>query len=241
MNGEIRPRLADIDPDIVARFRAVLLDVVCRLLDNDRIADPAIRPLPGCSPYIVGPAVTVAGSPGDFTSAIAATAVARRGDVILVSSGDGASFPVWGGGLTFAADALGCEGVAIDGTVVDSRFILECRTPVFCRGSSVRHTTPPPAGSVNVPIVWGGVAVAPGDLVLGDRDGLCILPRDRMLAILIEAEETTARIRDSLAHMRATGDSLFDLYGGRTFTAAAGMVWVGDHADMTAQTAPVSG
>jgi len=225
MTGTVFPRLADVDPDIVARFRGVLLDVVCRLLDNGQIADSAIRPLGGRSPHIVGPAVTVAASPGDFTSAIAATAVARRGDVILVTGGDGSSFPCWGGGLTFAADAVGCEAIAVDGTVVDSRFILECTTPVFCRGSSLRHTTTPPAGSVNVTMVWGGVTVEPGDLVLGDGDGICIIPRARMLEILLQAEEITARILGGLAHMRATGDSLFDLYGGRNFTDAAGMTW----------------
>jgi len=226
MSARIYPRAGDIDPKIIARFRGVLLDVVCRLLDNDRIADPAIKPLGAGRPSIIGPAVTVAAAPGDFTSAIVATAVAKRGDVILVSGGGSDSFPCWGGGLTFAADALGCEGVAIDGTVVDSRFILDCATPVFCRGSSLRHTTMRPAGSVNVPIVWGGVAAEAGDLVLGDRDGICILPRSRMLEILVQAEETSGRIRESLAHMRVTGDSLFDLYGGRGFTDAAEMTWV---------------
>jgi 4-hydroxy-4-methyl-2-oxoglutarate aldolase len=85
--------------------------------------------------------------------------------------------------------------LAIDGCVRDSEEIIHMGFPVFCRGTCIRGTTKGVLGSVNLPILFGEVIVNPGDLVLGDDDGLVIVPRLEMEKVLaasrkrVEAEK----------------------------------------------------
>jgi 4-hydroxy-4-methyl-2-oxoglutarate aldolase len=84
-------------------------------------------------------------------------------------------------------------GLAIDGCVRDSAEILEMGFPVFCRGTCMRGTVKGTLGRVNQPILFGQVLVNPGDLVLGDDDGLVIVPRAEMEAVLKASRERVAK------------------------------------------------
>jgi 4-hydroxy-4-methyl-2-oxoglutarate aldolase len=210
--------------EIIARYRNVRIDAVARAIDPARIADPAIKPVHGL-PHVVGPALTVATHGGDPRMAILAIGAARPGDVILIAAGGDTRSFGWGGGLTLSADAAGCEAVAIDGLAVDKAAIVACTTPVYARGVSLRSVPAETAGSIAVPVDFGGVAVAPGDLVIGDADGLCIIPAADLVDVLERAEAETARVAANVELISGSGRTIFDLRGGKEFAASLGLTW----------------
>jgi regulator of RNase E activity RraA len=211
-------------PDLIERYRRVRIDAVARLIDSAQIADPAIKPLHGL-PHVVGPALTVATVGGDPRMAILAIGAARRGDIILIAAGGDANSFGWGGGLTLSADAVGCEAVAIDGLAVDKAAIVACTTPVYARGVSMRSVPARGAGSIAVPVSFGGVSVAAGDLVIGGADGLCFVPAADLMAVLEQAEAESARIAANIELIKAGDRTIFDLRGGIAFSASLGLTW----------------
>jgi 4-hydroxy-4-methyl-2-oxoglutarate aldolase len=84
-------------------------------------------------------------------------------------------------------------GLAIDGCLRDSAELLELGFPVFCRGTCIRGTTKGTLGRINHPILFGEVVVNPGDLVLGDDDGIVIVAQAEMEAVLKAARERVAK------------------------------------------------
>lgn len=102
---------------------------------------------------------------------------------------------IWGSGLTTSAKNIGVEAVIVDGAVLNTNIILDRQLPVFCRGSHPAHGTRDKPGSVNVPVSCGGVIVNPGDLILGDMDGVLVVPRADALKIAVACDERTARRR----------------------------------------------
>ena len=90
--------------------------------------------------------------------AIIATGAAQPGDVIVMAANSDLEGHTWGSGLTLSAKNVGCEGVVVDGLVIDSDSILALQVPVFCRGSTLRSKGTEELGSVNVPVVCGGAA-----------------------------------------------------------------------------------
>lgn len=174
----------------------------------------AIRPLGSAS--IAGPALTVSTLPGNNLLIHRALATARPGDVLVValteSGGDGHEFGYWGDILTTAAIERGVAGLVIDGCVRDVKAINTLGFPVFCRGTAIRGTTKAPVGEVGGTVRIGRICIAPGDLVIGDSDGVVAIPAAAakdMLA-LAEARETKERgIVDELKKGRTT----MELYG----------------------------
>jgi 4-hydroxy-4-methyl-2-oxoglutarate aldolase len=116
--------------------------------------------------------------------------------------------------------------VVVDGSVVDTTSILSHAVPVFARGATFAHGDNRTPGSVNIPIVCGGVLIQPGDIVLGELDGIIVVPRVDAEAVLVAAEEKTARLRTIAARLRETGETLLDVNGGRGMISDAGVQWV---------------
>lgn len=213
-------------PEIVARFRRIVREVVTEHLGKSRIMDPAIKALVGRPWDIVGPAVTVDLDSFDHLMCIAALGVARRGDVIVVAAHGHTGQAVWGSGLTTSARNLGIEAVVVDGAVLNANIILEREVPVFCRGTHPAHGTREKPGSVNVPVSCGGVVVQPGDLILGDLDGLIVVPRADAAQIAAACEERTALLLKNRAAMLGQGQTFFELVGGRQTIERAGVQWI---------------
>jgi 4-hydroxy-4-methyl-2-oxoglutarate aldolase len=214
------------DAAIIARYLALKFEIVSGLVPPAQRVDPAIRSLASRDWLFAGPAITVAPQGTDSLPCVAAIGVARPGDVILVAAGGDCGTLAWGGGLTLSAEKRGCAGIAVDGAVIDSRTILQGGLPVFCRASTLGHPVTNRPGSVNVPVLFGGVTVSPGDLVLGDLDGILIVPKADISAILAPAEARRAQIQAALAKIEGTPDTIFDLYGGKQAMIAAGMDWI---------------
>lgn len=182
--------------------------------------DSAIKPL-APDMVVAGPALTVDTRPGDNLAIHHAVTLARPGDVLVVDAKGFTEAGPWGDVLTLYAQQVGIAGLVIDGSVRDSRGIVALGLPVFSRGVSIKGSGKHQPGAVNRTITCGGVRVAPGDLVVGDADGVVVVPgadADRVQERCAERERAEAGFRDALR----AGKSLVDLLGLRDRIADLG-------------------
>jgi len=196
-----------VDAALLARLRALdtttLSDASGGAL---RVADPGLRPV-GTAAALLGPAVTVAAD-DDLMPVLEGLAAAGAGDVLVIDTG-GAQRAV--AGELFGHEALrrGLAGIVIDGLCRDSAELARLPLPVWVRGRAPRASPALARPRGPVAIRCGGVAVAPGDLVMGDDDGLLVAADDELAAVLERAEE----IQAAEAAIRAAvsrGESLFE-------------------------------
>ncbi|KUK14264.1 MAG: 4-hydroxy-4-methyl-2-oxoglutarate aldolase [bacterium] len=141
---------------------------------------------------VCGTAVTVQCGPGDNLMLHKALEVAQEGDVIVAVTGGAYEYGYWGELMTVSALARGIAGLVIDGCIRDSEEIVKMEFPVFCRGFSIRGTTKEILGLINYPITLGGVVVNPGDIVLGDNDGIVIVKKEDAKDVLEKALKRVA-------------------------------------------------
>lgn len=141
---------------------------------------------------LCGPALTVAAPPGDNLIIHYALTLARPGDVLVVDAKGFTEAGPWGDLMTTAARARGITGLVIDGCVRDGEAIRDMGFAVFARGTSMKGTTKMLPGQVNVPIVCATVPVAPGDVVLGDDDGVVVIPQAEAAEALERARKREA-------------------------------------------------
>lgn len=163
---------------------AVISDVMNRM--NSMIADikPIIEDVD-----IAGPAVTVQCIVGDNLIIHKAIYVAQPGDVLVVDVRGHKDTSVWGNVMTQACKVRGIEAVVIDGTIRDLRQNRKERFPIFCRGAVPAGSQKSWGGNINVPIQCGGACVEPGDIIIGDDDGVVVVPRNIAEKVLKEAKE----------------------------------------------------
>lgn len=148
--------------------------------------DSGIKPIDPRS-RIVGPALTVDTRPADNLMLHYALLKARPGDVLVVDAKGFLEAGPWGDVLTAAALKVGLAGLVINGAVRDADAIVEMGFPVFCRGLCIKGTGKVHAGKINVPVCIGDVVIRPGDIVVGDRDGLVIVSADEVEFVLARA------------------------------------------------------
>lgn len=147
----------------------------------------------GLQPYhkpgektMAGTAVTARSRGGDNLTYLRALEFCRPGDVLVVDAGADLNNAVVGGILTFYAATIGLSGVVIDGAIRDVAEIRANEFPVYARGVTHRGPYKDGPGEINVPITVGGMVVNPGDIVVGDQDGLLAIPQDGGVPELIE-------------------------------------------------------
>jgi 4-hydroxy-4-methyl-2-oxoglutarate aldolase len=130
-----------------------------------------------------------------------AYAYAEAGDVIVADCSGGYEAGYWGDLLTTGAMKRGIAGLVIDGCVRDADEIEALGFPVFCRGLCIKGTGKDPEGSLNEPITIGEVTIYAGDIIVGDRDGVVVIPKARIKEAIEKAtarEEKEARTRAEL-------------------------------------------
>ena len=180
-------------------------------------ATRGIRPMMERWDNIAGPAVTMklvpAGSvPQKTHLGVHAIEAARSGDVIVVDNAGRMDSSCWGGILANGAKYKGISGVVIDGCCRDLDDCVEADFPVFARGTVVCTARGRIVEeSTQEPVQFGGVTVRPGDIILGDRSGIVVIPQERMEEVLCKAEE----LYDKEEYMRAnlkSGMSLLEVH-----------------------------
>ncbi len=184
--------------EVVDQFRPIGSATVHEASGRKGAVNPAIKPI-ARGTRICGPAFTVQCHPGDNLMLHKALQRAQPGDILVASVGGYYDAGYWGGLMATAAMARNLGGLAIDGCIRDSAEITKMGFPVFCRGFCIWGTAKNVLGLINHPLIFGGVLVKPGDLILGDDDGIVVVDRAEANAILeqsrrrIAAEEVKAK------------------------------------------------
>jgi len=162
---------------------------------------------------ICGPAVTVHSPPGDNLWLHRALYVAQPGDVLVVYASGGYEYGYWGEIMSSAAKARQLGGLVIDACVRDGAILGDIGFPVFSRGLCIRGTGKDlgARGWINHPVLIGDVTVRAGDLVLGDTDGVVVLPYDLAESITASAVERENKEASILKRI-AAGERTLEVY-----------------------------
>jgi regulator of RNase E activity RraA len=168
---------AQADPKLIAALREI---PVAALSDNmhRNIGTVGLHPYhrPG-KQTMAGTAVTARSRAGDNLTYLRALEFCRPGDVLVIDAGGDINNAAVGGILSFYAASIGIVGVVLDGAIRDVAEIRERDFPVYARGVTHRGPYKDGPGEINVPISVGGMVVNPGDVVVGDQDGLLAIPQ----------------------------------------------------------------
>lgn len=180
---------------LIEAWAAVPVTIAADLFEGQTLVDPAIRPLRpfGSGPRLAGRAVTAWCEPGDYGPVHQAIDVGGPGDVIVVDAGGRPDRAMIGELLSGAARRKGIVGVVVDGPVRDIGTLASWSDfPVFARGNTPRGPASMEWGAVNRTVAFGGIEVSPGDIVLGDDDGLVVIPAGEAEKRLAKAQAMTA-------------------------------------------------
>ncbi len=200
------------DRETVDAFEEVPSTIVSDVTGNVGLTmDSGIRPAyDGVN--MAGTAVTVKASPGDNLIIHKAITMAEPGDVLVVDCDGYTDTGHVGELMCRSCEANGLSGLVIDGAYRDSREIAEMEFPVYGRGVNPQGPLKQDPGSINVTISCGGVSVDPGDIVVGDDDGLAVIPGDgaeRVLELAHEKLDAESTTREEIA----SGAYLFEMNG----------------------------
>ncbi len=171
---------------------------------------------------VAGVALTCVCHANDNLTLHVALKIAKPGDVIVCAAGDYVEQGLFGDVMSSCAMGAGVAGLVTDGGVRDRETIREIGFPIFSRGVSIKGTVKETLGPVNHPVSVGGVLVRPGDVVIGDDDGVVVVPReeaDATVAACIKREEKEAKMRKELL----TGKSTWDMLNLSAYMATKGI------------------
>jgi len=159
---------------------------------------------------VSGPAFPLRCSPGDNLALHHAVYAADPGDVLVVDVGDGHEFGYWGEILSVAAHSRGLGGLVINGGVRDRDALGEVGFPVFAERVCLRGTVKQPGGTAQIgaPVLLGDVTVERGDLVVGDADGVVVIPADRVDQALRDSEDRDRKEAGIMAALRGGASTL---------------------------------
>lgn len=190
---------------LLARFQGLGTGPICDALGRFAAMEYQIKPLDPAM-QMVGSAFTVWTRPCDNLVIYKALEMAQAGDVLVIATHGYTINSVWGELTTLIGRARGLAGVVTDGVVRDSQEIVQIGLPVFARGLTPNSPFKDGPGKVNLPVECGGVIVRPGDVVVGDADGVVVVPQELAEATLervatIHAKEATIRAEIEAGHL----------------------------------------
>lgn len=199
-----------ISPDTLLGLRKLGAATVYEAQGARGALDSGLKPIaPGMS--ISGPAFTVDTRPADNLMLHYAMLKAKPGDVLVVDAKGFTEAGPWGDVFTEQALKMGLAGLVINGAVRDAAAIIESGFPVFCRGLSIKGTGKNQPGLINVPITIGDVRINPGDIIVGDQDGLVVVDKNEADAVLAQGhirEEKEAMFRKQIRNGATTVELL---------------------------------
>ncbi|MGZ5178834.1 MAG: RraA family protein [Ramlibacter sp.] len=199
---QILKRTRQVPERYVQAFRGLPVANISDCMARMTAAGPRLRPMHKRGP-LAGPALTVKCRPGDNLMIHKALALAQRGDVIVVDAGGDLTNALFGEIMVATAIARGVAGVVLDGAVRDSEEIGSGEFPLYAAGVTHRGPYKDGPGEINVPIAIDGMVIHPGDLMVGDADGLLCVPFDDVEQVLAATHKKMEAERQILADIAA--------------------------------------
>jgi len=194
---------------------------------------PYMRPI-YLAARVSGPAVTVSCHPGDNLMIHAAVEVCKPGDVLVVVTTSESTDGMFGDLLGTSCQAHGVAGLIIDAGVRDTAELTGMKFPVWAKAISPQGTVKASPGSVNVPVVCAGAIVNPGDVIVGDADGVVVVPRATAAEVAKAGQQRVAK-EEKTRERLAKGELGVEFYGLRAKLKELGVEYVEELAEETSQ------
>ncbi|WP_067933344.1 4-carboxy-4-hydroxy-2-oxoadipate aldolase/oxaloacetate decarboxylase [Alicyclobacillus kakegawensis] len=211
MSHQIVRNIERADPKAMQALKEFGTATLHEAMGRSGLMKPYLRPIYDTA-RVCGTAVTVSCHPGDNLMIHAAIEVCRPGDVLVVTVTSDSTDGMFGELLAVSARAHGVQGLVIEAGVRDTAELTEMQFPVWARAVSAQGTVKSSPGSVNVPVVCAGVIVHPGDGIVGDRDGVVVVPKQQVSDV-IRAADARRRREDQTRRRLAQGELGLDIYG----------------------------
>ena len=212
------------DAAVIERLGAAGTATVHEAIGRVGFVGTHLRPIQNDT-KIAGSAVTVLSHPGDNMMIHAAVEMCGPGDILVVTNTAPSTHGMFGDLLATSLMARGVRGLVIDAGVRDTSDLRSMGFPVWSQHVSCQGTVKNTPGSVNVPVVLGGITVQPGDVVCADDDGVVVVPREQAEWALEQSDARLAREATMRARLEA-GELGVDVYGLRQRLLDMGVEYV---------------
>ncbi len=197
------------DPKIVKALAGIAVANISDAMANLHTMDSGLKALVR-SDKICGPAITVSNLAGDIWATLKTMATAQPGDIMVIDSMGAPDTAQLGEIIVSEAKRRGITGMVIDGLIRDCDGIRKMDFTIFSRGSVPRVAGASKLGEVNVPVSCGGIVVMPGDVIVGDEDGVVVVPR-RKAEVVLKAVLATEAYEEELIPKVAGGTNLVEI------------------------------
>jgi 4-hydroxy-4-methyl-2-oxoglutarate aldolase len=212
------------EPEVIRRLGELGVATVHEAQGRAGLMKPHMRPIYSTA-KVAGPAVTVLSHPGDNLMIHAAVEICRPGDVLVVALVSESTDGMFGELLACSVRAHGVAGVVIDAGVRDVADLTEMKFPVWAKAICAQGTVKETAGSVNVDVVCAGALVHPGDVIIGDLDGIVVVPREQAAEVARLGGERLVKEQRSRERL-SSGELGIDMYGLRAKLASLGVKYL---------------
>ena len=197
----VRTDVPRADPDLVAQFRSHATSNIADAMGRFHFMDPGIRARSGLP--LCGVAVTVDARPADNLMIHKALEVATPGDIIVVSTNGNTTSAIFGELMCRTAVGASLGGIVVDGAIRDIDGITALAFPAYSRAVCAGGCDKDGPGEVNSPISCGNTVVMPGDIIVGDDDGVVVVPREEAADVLPLVIQLVERERARIAEINS--------------------------------------
>lgn len=199
---QILQRTRQVPDRLVQAFKGLPVANVSDCMARMTAGGPRLRPMHKGGP-LAGPALTVRCRPGDNLMIHKALTMAKAGDVLVVDAGGDLTNALFGEIMVATSVKIGLAGVVLNGAVRDSEEIGRGDFPLYAAGVTHRGPYKDGPGEINVPVAIDGMVIQPGDLVLGDADGLLCVPFEQAEEVLVATHKKMEAEKKMLADIAA--------------------------------------